>query len=118
MIDEEVKRIFDDAAKKCEEILTEHADIVRTSAEYLLEHESMTGEQFKYLIQHGRVPSPDELETKDEQPEEPAIMQEIRAQALEDARRVEMEEKNLTQQEAWQNPFEDEGHDDSQKKDQ
>ena len=118
MIDEEVKRIFDEAAKKCEEILTEHADIVRTSAEYLLEHESMTGEQFKYLIQHGRVPSPDELETKDEQPEEPAIMQEIRAQALEDARRVEMEEKNLTQQEAWQNPFEDEGRDDSQKKDQ
>ncbi len=114
MIDEEVKRIFDEAAKKCEEILTQHADIVRTSAEYLLEHESMSGEQFKYLIQHGRVPAPEEVEAKEAQPEEPPIMQEIRAEALEDARRVEMEEKNLTPPETWQNPFED----DSQKKDQ
>ena len=103
MIDEEVKRIFDEASKKCEEILTQHADIVRISAEYLLEHESMSGEQFKYLIDHGRVPTPEELETKEPQPEEPAIMQEIRAQALEDARRVELEEKNLTQPESWQN---------------
>ncbi len=104
MIDEEVKRIFDEAAKKCEEILTQHADIVRASAEYLLEHESMSGEQFKYLIQHGRVPAPEELENKEPQPEEPAIMQEIRAQALEDARRVEMEEKNLTPPDSWQTP--------------
>ena len=103
MIDEEVKRIFDEASKKCEEILTQHADIVRISAEYLLEHESMSGEQFKYLIDHGRVPTPEELETKEPQPEEPAIMQEIRAQALEDARRVELEEKNLTQPESRQN---------------
>ena len=103
MIDEEVKRIFDEASKKCEEILTQHADIVRISAEYLLEHEAMSGEQFKYLIEHGRVPAPEELETKEPQPEEPAIMQEIRAQALEDARRVELEEKNLTQPESWQN---------------
>ena len=105
MIDEEVKRLFDEAAKKCEEILTEHKDIVIASAEYLLEHESMTGAQFKYLIEHGTVPSPEEAEPKQDQPEpENPIMQEIRAEALEDAKRQEMEEKSAPDGE-WKNPF-------------
>ena len=108
MIDEEVKRIFDEAAKRCEEILTAHSDIVKTSAEYLLEHESMTGAQFKYLIEHGTVPAPEEVEPKPAEPEpENPIMQEIRAKALEDARRAEMEEKSNSDG-SWKNPF-DEG---------
>lgn len=41
IIDEEVKRIFDEASAKAESILTEHADTLKGVAEYLLAHESM-----------------------------------------------------------------------------
>jgi len=60
-IDEEVKRIFDDAMALCEQILTEHADILIKTAEYLLEHEVMDGNVFAYLCKHG-VPPVGDLE--------------------------------------------------------
>ena len=53
MIDEEVKKIFDEASAKCEQILTEHADQLRAIAEYLLEHETMEAEEFNYFFEHG-----------------------------------------------------------------
>ncbi|MCR4607646.1 MAG: ATP-dependent zinc metalloprotease FtsH [Oscillospiraceae bacterium] len=53
IIDEEVKKIFTDAEKKCEQILTEHADQLKAVAEYLLEHESMDAEEFDYYFVHG-----------------------------------------------------------------
>jgi cell division protease FtsH len=52
MIDEEVKKIFDEASAKCEEILTQHADELRDIAEYLLEHETMEAEEFNYYFEH------------------------------------------------------------------
>ena len=106
-IDEEVKRIFDEAAKRCEEILKEHRDLVTECAEYLLENESMTGEQFKALIATGSIPPPEDAG----QVSEPPIMQEIRAEALEDAKRAEMEEKGT-----WQSPFIEDGTGDEDKK--
>ncbi len=103
MIDEEVKRIFDEAAKKCEEILTEHRDLLISVAEYLLENESMTGEQFKYMCENnGQLPpdSPEATSENTKEPEEDSeIMRQIKAEALEDARRQELEEKKA------QNPF-------------
>lgn len=56
IIDEEVKRIFDEAGKKCEEILVEHRDLLVKVAEYLLVNESMDGEDFAFLCEHGYVP--------------------------------------------------------------
>ena len=53
IIDEEVKRIFSEAEKKCEEILTEHSEQLKAVAEYLLEHESMDAEEFDYYFKHG-----------------------------------------------------------------
>jgi cell division protease FtsH len=53
MIDEEVKKIFDEASAKCEQILTEHADQLRAIAGYLLEHETMEAEEFNYFFEHG-----------------------------------------------------------------
>ena len=53
MIDEEVKKIFDEASARCEQILTEHADQLRAIAEYLLEHETMEAEEFNYFFEHG-----------------------------------------------------------------
>ena len=53
IIDEEVKAIFDQAAERCEKILTEHGDQLRGIAEYLLEHETLEGEEFNYFFEHG-----------------------------------------------------------------
>ena len=53
MIDEEVKKIFDEASAACEKILREHADQLRAVAEYLLEHETMEAEEFNYFFEHG-----------------------------------------------------------------
>lgn len=58
LIDEEVKRIFDEAAELCEKILTEHRDTLIAVAEYLLEHETMDGEEFNYFCDHGCLPPP------------------------------------------------------------
>ena len=59
-IDDEVKRIFDEASALCEKLLTEHKDLVAATAEYLLEHETMDGEDFKRFIDNGGVMPPAE----------------------------------------------------------
>ena len=56
IIDEEVKRIFDEASARCEEILTEHREQLTQVAEYLLVHESMDGADFDYFCDHGELP--------------------------------------------------------------
>ncbi len=58
IIDEEVKRIFDEAAELCEKILTEHRETLIGVAEYLLENESMDRETFDYYCEHGTFPEP------------------------------------------------------------
>ena len=52
-IDDEVKLIFDEASELCEELLTEHRDLVAATADYLLEHETMDGEDFNRFCEHG-----------------------------------------------------------------
>ncbi|MCL2587820.1 MAG: ATP-dependent zinc metalloprotease FtsH [Oscillospiraceae bacterium] len=56
-IDEEVKRIFDEAMALGERILTDHTDIMQKTAEYLLENEVMDGNVFDYLCEHGEIPT-------------------------------------------------------------
>ena len=56
IIDEEVKRIFDEASAKAEGILTEHADIIKGLADYLLKYESMEGEDFSRYCHTGKLP--------------------------------------------------------------
>ena len=51
-IDDEVKSIFDRAMIKCEELLTEHKNILQATAEYLLENETMDGDDFAWLCDH------------------------------------------------------------------
>lgn len=58
LIDEEVKRIFDEASILCEKILTEHRDTLIGVAEYLLENESMDRDTFDYYCEHGTFPEP------------------------------------------------------------
>ena len=52
-IDSEVKRIFDMASEKCEEILSTHEKELRDIAEYLLKHETMEADEFNYYFEHG-----------------------------------------------------------------
>ena len=58
LIDEEVKRIFDEAAQMCEKLIEEHRDQLVAVAEYLLENETMDGEEFNYFCDHGELPPP------------------------------------------------------------
>ena len=65
IIDEEIRAIFDKAMTKCEEILTEHRDILIATAEYLLKNETMDGKLFAYICSHdGQLPPPEEEEQK------------------------------------------------------
>ena len=52
-IDEEVKKIFDQATADCEKILTEHRKELTDIAEYLLVHETMERDEFDYYFEHG-----------------------------------------------------------------
>ena len=73
LIDEEVKRIFDEAADACEKLLEEHRETLISVAEYLLEHETMDGEDFNYFCDHGELPPPkEEPAAKDSSIEPPA----------------------------------------------
>ncbi len=56
IIDAEVKRIFDEAAARCEEILGSHRDIMEAVVQYLLEHETMDGADFDYFCDNGVLP--------------------------------------------------------------
>lgn len=49
-IDDEVKRIVEEAHKKAQEILTEHLDGLHTLAKAMLEHETLTGDEIKALL--------------------------------------------------------------------
>ena len=63
-IDEEVRKIFDEASARCEKILSEHAAQLRAVAEYLLEHETMEGEEFNYFFDHGEFMPESEKQAK------------------------------------------------------
>ncbi len=67
LIDEEVKRIFDEAAERCEKILREHADILVGVAEYLLINETMDGADFARYCDTKVLP-PDRV-SKEKKPE-------------------------------------------------
>ena len=72
VIDEEVKKIFDEAAARCEQILTEHRETLTKVAEYLLAHESMDGADFDYFCDHGELPPKTEAQPAAEQTAAPA----------------------------------------------
>ena len=93
IIDEEVKKIFDDACQRCAEILNEHRDILIATAEYLLVNEKMSGEDFDLFCKNGgSLPSQDEPSEITETDE---VMEGIRSIALENAKKEEVREKHL-----------------------
>lgn len=58
IIDDEVRRIFDEASTICEKLLSQHSNLVVGTAEYLLEYETMDGEDFRYFCEsNGHLPT-------------------------------------------------------------
>ena len=60
IIDQEVRRIVEDAYHKTEEILTTHMDELHTIANALLEFETIDSVDMKYLLADGRMPTAEE----------------------------------------------------------
>ena len=81
IIDEEVKRIFDEAAAKCESILREHADLMVALAEYLLINETMDGADFAYFCEHKCMPPVPEKSDAVKKAEEQLLREETPAEA-------------------------------------
>ena len=99
-IDDEVKRIFDEASARCTSILTLHRDLLEATAQYLLEHETMDGKLFETLCRTGQLPpeKPVEVisdEPEEDQPEDDPLMDSIRQEAHEEVLRQEWEQKGL-----------------------
>ncbi len=57
-IDEEVKRLIDEAYAKAKEILLHHKDKLDAIAVALLEYETLDGSQIKEIMEHGRMINP------------------------------------------------------------
>jgi len=91
LIDEEVKRIFDEATALCEKILLEHKDILIKTAEYLLEHETMDGKDFDYLCETGRLPG-------DSKSEAQALAETEKAEIAQDSQKNDQDNKETGQE--------------------
>ena len=57
-IDEEVKRLIDEAYAKATQILTQYRDKLDAIAAALLEYETLDGPQIKEIMEHGRLLNP------------------------------------------------------------
>ena len=90
LIDNEVKRIFDEANSLCEKILDEHRDLMVGVAEYLIENESMDGEVFHTFCETGIMPEPKKEQV--ESMEEPVSIPEPLPEADEDDHLVDLED--------------------------
>ena len=63
-IDEEVKRLIDEAYVKAKDILLQHKDKLDAIAAALLEFETLDGSQIKDIMEHGRMLNPPPPPTK------------------------------------------------------
>ena len=61
-IDEEVRRVVDEAYRRCQEILTEKREALDAVAAYLLEHETMEREAFLEVFGAPESPAKDAAE--------------------------------------------------------
>ena len=61
LIDEEIRKIVDEAEKNCRKILTDNVDELHIVAKGLLEYETLTGDEIKDLIK-GLQPSRDDFD--------------------------------------------------------
>ncbi|MEQ9683542.1 MAG: cell division protein FtsH, partial [Rhodospirillales bacterium] len=60
LIDEEVRRLIDEAEHRAHDILTEHLDELHRLAEALLEYETLTGDEVKKAMRGEVIPREDD----------------------------------------------------------
>ncbi len=58
MIDEEIKRLIDEAYQVATDQLTKHKDKLDAIAKALLEFETLDGQHIKEIMEHGRLINP------------------------------------------------------------
>lgn len=63
-IDQEVKRLIDDAYATAKELLLKHKDKLDAIAQALLEYETLDGSHIKEIMEHGRLINPPETRSK------------------------------------------------------
>ena len=69
LIDEEIRKLVDEAEKKCRKILTDNIEELHIVAKGLLEYETLTGEEIKDLIK-GIPPSRDDTDDNTDIPDQ------------------------------------------------
>jgi len=65
-IDEEIKRIVEEAYERCRQLLEENMDILNLTAEYLLEHEVMDHDTFVAVCRDRAIPVKEETPAQEE----------------------------------------------------
>src|SRR3546814_8150288 len=63
LIDEEIRRIIEEAEAKARKVLTEHLDDLHRVAKALLEFETLSGEEVQVIIDGGHIDRSDETHT-------------------------------------------------------
>ena len=94
-IDEEIKRIVEEAYERCRLILEDNLDILNLTAEYLLRNEVMDGETFAALCRDRKLPE------EAPQPETPAQVPDAETPAEETPEEVPAQEQPEPVFETW-----------------
>jgi cell division protease FtsH len=71
IIDEEIRRIIDDAEQKAHQLLTEHVDQLHAVAKGLLEYETLSGDEVKAIIRGESIVRSNDDDVKPSQPVPP-----------------------------------------------
>ncbi len=103
-IDDEIRRIIDEAYKKCTDIITQNTDKLHFIANYLIEHETMDAEQFKACMEGS--PTVEELdEMVAEKRKRSEEENELRRKAEEEAKRKDEENRAKRENNAKKSQF-------------
>ncbi len=93
-IDAEIQEIIETAYEKAKDILTEHHDLLERSAQYLMKHEKIDGPTF-YKLMAGEISvDGDEIELKNDKPDEKVKTDEKSKAKSEDKSEDKAEEKS------------------------
>lgn len=103
-IDDEIRRIIDEAYKKCTDIIKQNTDKLHFIANYLIEHETMDADQFKACMEGN--PTVEELdEMVAEKRKRSEAENELRRKAEEEARRKDEENRAKRESNAKKSPY-------------
>ena len=114
-IDQELRKVMDQALEEAKDILSQHKEQVRVIAEHLLKLETLNAKQIKSLFENGRLPEDDESQESGHE-NEPISYEEakenLKKSQIERQKKVQ-EEVDDSKEETISSPEEDRHEDDS-----